>query len=58
MNLLDCYVTLIVGEPYFAYGKWWVEVEYESWGSKSKSTIMFSCKEDAEGVKIGNHFLS
>lgn len=58
MNLVDCYVTEILGEPYEAYGKWWRKVKYESWGSPSESKLMFNTKEEAEQVAVGHHFLA
>lgn len=58
MNLVDCYVTKIISEPYYEYNRWWVDVMYESWGAESKSQLMFDSKEQAESVKIGHHFLA
>lgn len=37
MNLIDCYVTKILGEPYRMFGHWWVEAEYESEGRPGKT---------------------
>ena len=37
MNLIDCYVTKILGEPYRKFGAWWVEAEYESEGRPGKT---------------------
>jgi len=58
MNLCDCYVKEILSTPYEAYGKWWVKVIYESWGTYSESTLMFSTQEEALGVQLGHHFLA
>lgn len=58
MNLVDCCVTEIIGEPYEAYGKWWQKVRYESWGAPSTSELMFSTKAEAKSVVIGHHFLA
>ena len=32
MNLVDAVVTKVISGPYEEYGKWWVDVEYISWG--------------------------
>lgn len=58
MNKTDCYVTEVIGEPYFAYGNWFVDVSYDSWGHKSKHMLMFSTKEEALKVAPGFHFLA
>jgi hypothetical protein len=47
MNLTDCYVTEVLGYPYFKYERWWVSVKYESWGTVSNSEIMTNTKEEA-----------
>lgn len=57
MNLLDHAVTKILSEPYDKYNKWWVRVEYECYGNKGESSIMFNSKEQAEEVKVGYVFL-
>lgn len=58
MNLIDCYVTKILGEPYRMFGHWWVEVEHDSWGSASKTKLMFRTEEAARAAKVGHHFLA
>lgn len=58
MNLVDCYVTKVVSEPYQEYGKWWVKVEANAYGRPSKSTLMFDTKEEAIKVDVGHHFLA
>lgn len=67
MNLVDCHVTEITGPPRELYGKWWVPVNYESWGCPGKprsgtigdgnSEIMCKTLEEAEAVKVGDMFL-
>ncbi|HEB3585648.1 TPA: hypothetical protein RZC63_004089 [Escherichia coli] len=32
MNLVDAFVKKVISEPYEEYGKWWIDVEYISWG--------------------------
>lgn len=58
MNLVDCYVTAVIGKPYRKFGRWWVDVEYNSWGSVSKTQLMFSTEAGASEVVVGHHFLS
>lgn len=58
MNLIDAYVTNIIGEPYEAYGNWWLKVEANSYGQISPSTLMFTNKSEAEKIEIGHHFLT
>ncbi|WP_330508346.1 hypothetical protein V1687_18370 [Pseudomonas putida] len=56
MNLIDCYVTKILGEPYRKFGHWWVDVEYDSWGSKSTTRLMFRTEEAAGAAQVGYKF--
>ncbi|EIK96105.1 hypothetical protein PMM47T1_14135 [Pseudomonas sp. M47T1] len=56
MNLVDCYVTRILGEPYRKFGAWWVDVEYDSWGRISSTQLMFRTKEAALAVTAGHVF--
>lgn len=58
MNLVDCYVTEVIGEPYEAYGKWWRKVKYDSYGRISESELMFSTKQEAKQVQVGHQFLA
>jgi hypothetical protein len=58
MNLIDCTVTKVLSEPRFEYGKWWVNVEYDSWGSKSEASVMLNTEEEAKLVGVGYEFLS
>ena len=58
MNVCDCYVVELIGEPYKLYDRWWQKVKYESWGSISEHTLMFSSRESAEKVQVGDHFLA
>ncbi|MGJ7474534.1 hypothetical protein ACSFEV_12185 [Pseudomonas fulva] len=58
MNLIDCYVTKILSEPYRMFGQWWVDVEYDSWGSPSQTKLMFRTEEAARAAKVGHHFLA
>ena len=58
MNLINCVVTEIIGDPYFEYDKWWVNVEYDCYGSLHWMDLIFSTKEEALAVEIGYKFLS
>lgn len=59
MNLVDCYVTKVLTEPYFKYEKWWVKVEFNSYGFCSYGTnIMFDSLDEANNVKVGYKFQS
>ena len=56
MNLFDCFGTKIIGEPYRKFGAWWVDVEYNAWGSTSTTRFMFRTEEAARAVRVGHHF--
>ena len=56
MNLIDCYVTKILGEPYRKFGYWWVSVEFEAEGWPGKTRLMFRTEEAARAAKVGYHF--
>ena len=58
MNLLDAIVTKILSEPEFKYYKWFIDVEYECYGVKDDTSLMFNSEEEARGVKIGYKFLT
>lgn len=58
MNLLDCTVTKILSQPYRQFGSWWVDVEYDSWGSTGRSNLMFRTEEGARAVAVGHVFQS
>ncbi|MGR3885296.1 hypothetical protein [Escherichia coli] len=48
----------VISEPYEEYGKWWIDVEYISWGVPGKTRLMFESKEQALEVKEGYKFLT
>ena len=56
MNLVDCFVTAVLSQPYRKFAKWWVDVSYESWGSPGKTQLMFSTETGAAAVTIGHKF--
>ncbi|EOZ9503398.1 hypothetical protein ACQYG3_004794 [Escherichia coli] len=53
MNLVDAFVKKVISGPYEEYGKWWIDVEYISWGVPGKTRLMFESKEQALEVKEG-----
>ncbi|HAX5176430.1 TPA: hypothetical protein OCY64_004960 [Escherichia coli] len=57
MNLVDAFVKKVISGPYEEYGKWWIDVEYISWGVPGKTRLMFDSKEQALEVKEGYKFL-
>lgn len=58
MNLVDCYVTKVLGKPIFKYNHFFVPVEYDSYGRISTTEIMYETLEEAESIEIGYQFLS
>lgn len=58
MNLVDCYVTEILGEPVLKYGRWFLPVKADSYGRESETELMFDTEAEARSVKIGHHFLA
>jgi hypothetical protein len=65
MNLLDCYVTKVLGEPvWHAYpelpdgGYWTVNIIYDCYGGRSTGLRLFKTLEEAQKVAVGDHFLT
>lgn len=63
MNLLEHYVTEVIGKPYYDdYGsgnyKWWLKVRANCYGYETESTLMFDTEEEALKVTKGYMFLS
>lgn len=56
MNLVDCVVTKVIKEPYKRNNVWYVEVEYDCYGHKDKTTLMFNSEKKAICVKKGYKF--
>tara|TARA_R100001443_G_scaffold75752_1_gene83289 strand:+ start:1004 stop:1180 length:177 start_codon:yes stop_codon:yes gene_type:complete len=54
MNILDAHVVEVIGEPEFKYGKWFVRVKVDCYGCVSETQPMFSTKEAAESLKVGD----
>ena len=55
MNVLEHYVTEIIGEPYYDdYGSgnyhWWLKVRALCYGSECETTLMFDSKEEAFAI--------
>lgn len=58
MNLIDAWVTEVMGEPYLsAFGKWCLKVRWDDMGGNGTSTLMFDTEEQAKQVKVGYKFL-
>jgi hypothetical protein len=57
MNLVDCYVTKVNGEPVKKYDKWFVPVIANSYGRDFETEIMCDTEEEAKTVIVGYHFL-
>jgi hypothetical protein len=53
MNVLDATVREIKGDPYKKYGKWWVDVISDCWGSPTETSLFFPTKEEAEQLTVG-----
>jgi len=51
-------VTEIIGEPYYRYNKWLLNVKFNSYGEDSYTVLMSSTKEEADNISIGHNFLS
>lgn len=58
MNVVDCYVTKILGEPYLERGWWVLGVGYNCYGREFETEIFKRTKEEIDDIKIGYHFLS
>ncbi len=57
MNLVDCHVTKVLKIEYSKdLDRYLVHVEYDSWGVKSKATLMFKNKEKADSIDKGHCF--
>jgi hypothetical protein len=56
MNLIDLHVVEVIGEPYEAYGKYWVKVLANGEGHIAPGTVMCNSLEDAQKVKPGYVF--
>jgi hypothetical protein len=57
MNLINAYVTKVLGVPYKLYGKWFINVEVIAEGVTSTSSPMFGTQEEAANIKIGSEIL-
>lgn len=57
MNLLDHYVTKVMSEPYMAYGRWYLSVEFDCEGVLGECVMAFPSYEDAMAVKVGDCYL-
>lgn len=53
MNICECYVVKVLGEPYYKHDKWWVKCEFNSHGRVFEQTIMFNDYKSVSKVKKG-----
>jgi len=58
MNLVECYVTEIVGEPYFEFGFWWQKIKFNSHNVIGETALFNKDKSHFETVNVGFMFLS
>lgn len=58
MNLVDGFVTEIIGKPYFEYGVWWQKVKYDSYGIISETALYEKYIETLDKIEIGYKFLT
>lgn len=63
MNVLEHYVTEVIGKPYYDdYGsgkyKWWLKVKATCYGQESETTLMFDTESDALKINKGYMFLA
>lgn len=58
MNLVDCHVMEVIGEPHECYSLWCVDVKYASCDRVSTGTINGLTEEEAHNVKEGYVFQS
>ena len=53
MNLVECYVTEIIGDPYYEFGFWWQKVKFDSYGSIGETAFFHKEKSHFETVDVG-----
>lgn len=58
MNMIDCTVVRVTSEPYEAYGRWWVDVIANSWGTVQPTYVMCDTLDAAKAIKPGFTFLA
>lgn len=58
MNLVECYVTEIVGEPYYEFGFWWQKIKFNSYGVIEGTELFDKDKSYFETMAIGFKFLA
>jgi len=57
MNLIECYVTRVIGNPYCEYGMWGIKVEFNSYGVIGETNIFLDSKAEVLKIKSGYKFL-
>jgi hypothetical protein len=53
MNIITAIILKILSNPYFSYNKWWVDVEYDSYGAKGNTKLIFNSKDEANSLEVG-----
>lgn len=56
MNLVDGFVTQVQSDPYKLHGRWFLDVEYTSWGVIGTTSLMFDTEREALAVFPGHKF--
>ena len=56
MNTVNCVVTEVLDVPKKKYGRYFVHVEFNSYGRIGKTHLMFKSLEKAKGVAVGYEF--
>lgn len=55
-NSVSCKVIEVLSPPYEEFGRWCVDVKYNSWGNIYDGIVYVLTKEEAETVKVGYVF--
>ena len=58
MNLIKCYVTELVGEPFEKTGFWYKRVKFDSYGVINETYIVAKTKEACDKIIVGFEFES
>lgn len=54
MNILDAKIVEVVGKPEIKDGKWFVRFKVDCYGRICETQLLFSTKEAAESLKVGD----
>lgn len=56
MNLVECYITEIVGKPTFLNGLWYQKVKYISYGTTGETELFCKNPEDFKVLCVNFKF--